>query len=79
MESREGKMEEGRKKERKGKKEIKESEQQSHVQFLLRTAQKWCLIYIHLNTNQYNEIQQDELHQLQGCIKWGADTAADKS
>lgn len=40
MESREGKMEEGRKKERKGKKEIKESEQQSHVQFLLRTAQK---------------------------------------
>ena len=40
MESREGKMEEGRKKERNGKKEIKESEQQSHVQFLLRTAQK---------------------------------------
>lgn len=51
MESRKEEMEEGRNEEKKIKKEMKESEEQSHIQLCLRISQKGHVIYIHLNTS----------------------------
>ena len=49
MESREGEMEEGRKEKWKGKKKVKESEEQSHVQFPENCSEMMC----HLHTSKY--------------------------
>ena len=54
MESREGKKEEGRKKERKGKKEIKESEQQNPCSISSENCSK-MMSYLH--TSKYKPIQ----------------------
>ena len=54
MESREGTKEEGRKKERKGKKEIKESEQQNPCSISSENCSK-MMSYLH--TSKYKPIQ----------------------
>lgn len=57
MESREGEMEEGRKEEWKGKKEsLKESEEQSHVQFPENCSEMTC----HLHTSKHKLMKCEE-------------------